>query len=157
MTALETFGHQSVQPFPTIFHAQPTLIALNLSSGYFGSLTAGSTAPIPLSYPTSVVSSFGNGTALSWEPPSPTAAPYRLARRNSQTPIMGSVDIFKPIATGPLPSQIYPRSDHPIPKLGIVRVTQLFNCSRLNERIDRTEWPYPYQQILRQPDPGYPR
>lgn len=49
---------------------------------------------------------------------------YPVQDARCQIPLASSassIDIFKPVATGPPPGQIQSRGDHPAPRIGIVR------------------------------------
>ena len=124
VSALETQGHVSVQPFPTSVIPQPTIITPNLSISY--PILSLLTVTAPLLYkPTSraVIMNSSQTLAGSLKAHNFTNQDSRTLAKRGPLPTMSIIDIFKTTATGSPPNQIASRNDHPVPKLGIVRLT----------------------------------
>ena len=102
VTSLETVN-PSLQPFP-IF-TPPPIVLTAISSPSLSLITNYSRSSIAL---------------LARSTSSPTTLPLSESHLPSNMERRGATDCFLPVATGPLPNQITPRGNHPVPRLGIV-------------------------------------
>ncbi|KAI4129135.1 MAG: hypothetical protein LQ338_002370 [Usnochroma carphineum] len=96
-TALETDGRPSLQPFPTPEARNVTISTVLPRSN----TTHASHTPL--------ISSEANSTVHSWR------------RRAAEQAMLDQTEVFQPLATGPPPSQIPSRGDHPAPRLKIAQ------------------------------------
>ena len=102
VTSLETVN-PSIQPFP--IYTPPSIVLTATSSQNLSLITDSSRSSIAL---------------LTRSTSSPTALPLSESHLPSKMERRGATDCFLPVATGPLPNQITPRGNHPVPRLGIV-------------------------------------
>lgn len=137
-SSLETGGNPPVQPFATSI---PTVTGptLSPSSGVFNTTHAHAkttiirTLTIPSTRVVTVVV-HGSTTFISTTTPIETALNYpvvnatnvpanpapTIAVNSTNGTIMTGQNVFLPVGTGPVPSNIPSRGDHPVPRLGIV-------------------------------------
>ena len=107
VTGLETVN-PSIQPFPV--YTPPPIVLTATSLQNLSPITNSSRSSIAL---------------LTRFTSSPTALPLSECHLLSKMERRGATDCFLPVATGPLPNQITPRGNHPVPRLGIVS----YGCS----------------------------
>lgn len=104
-TTLEIEGRPPLQPFPTSFVAsQPSLKGLLTSSASNVTRSLGFSGAYPTRTANTTMSSM-----------------LQRSRSHDDLQRTAATDCFQPVATGPVPSSIRSRGDHPVPRLGIVR------------------------------------
>jgi len=140
-SSLETGGNPPVQPFPTSIPSV-TGPTLSPSPGVYNTTHASAkttiirTTTVPVTHLVTVVINGANRTltttgvvetgieipvtAASTVPISP--APTTPAYCANGTMNCGGQNVFLPIGTGPVPANVLSRGDHPVPRLGIVRL-----------------------------------
>lgn len=92
--------------------------------------------------------------------PAPSITNVTIAMAMPQVPMEAagaSVDLFQAIATTPPPSQITSRSDHPVPRLGVVSFLEshIYRDSA-DCRTGCSDKSCVHKQVLREPISGWP-
>ncbi|KAI9716681.1 MAG: hypothetical protein M1812_005219 [Candelaria pacifica] len=145
-TLLNTTGHPSSQPFPTISISSPTS-SLDLSTISGQSATSAEIAA-------QAKASEAASKAITIAKTNATAAVSVHGTldeqfRNLQLNNMPSSNIFVPIATGTLPAAVGKRSDHPVPRQGIAPQTEPISTNKFYANFflgDQMQgaWTHPY-------------
>jgi endo-1,3(4)-beta-glucanase len=102
-TATTSYGTAQVLPTPSVDNSG-TLGTVITSLPTAGVVTVGPILSTSIAEPTSLIAAFVSVSSVA----------SQVANE-----AMASSNIFQPVATGPPPSSISTRSDHPVPKLGI--------------------------------------